>query len=221
MHPSCDYSGKPVHYFAGARRTFVDDLPHNPGARLLEIGCGNGDTAAYALATGKCGWNCGVELCEIPAQEARKKMNQVIVGNVETVELDFPEGHFDILIMSEVLEHLVDPWAALRRLRPLMKRGALACSGSPNVCHHSVLRTLLRGQWQYENRGIFDATHLRWFSPTTYRDLFEGCGFRVDFVGPAAPLRFKARMFNALTMGRFQYLLHSQIYLKAHCEDSF
>jgi len=216
--PKADYSAKNERYFAGARRLFIDDLPANPEARLLEIGCGNGDTAAYALAGGKCGWACGVELCERAADAARSKLNRVIVGDVEKLDLNFPEQHFDILVMSEVLEHLVDPWAVLRRLRRLMKRRALVRSGSPNVCHHSVLRTLLAGQWHYDDKGIFDATHLRWFSPGTYRDMFESCGFRVDEAGPAAPLRFKARTLNAMTLGRFQYLFHSQIYLKAHCE---
>jgi ubiquinone/menaquinone biosynthesis C-methylase UbiE len=216
--PKADYSCKNEKYFSGARRLFIDDLPVNPDAKLLEIGCGNGDTAAYALTQRKCGWCCGVELCEQAAAAARPRLNRVIVGNVETLDFDFDEGFFDILVMSEVLEHLVDPWAVLRRLRRVMKRGALVYSGSPNVCDHSVLRTLLAGQWRYEDKGIFDATHLRWFSPATYRDMFESCGFRVDHVGPAAPLRFKARTLNALTLGRFQYLFHSQIYLKAHCE---
>src|SRR5262245_21617611 len=111
-----DYSQKPVGYFSGAREAFVDILPRNPEARLLEIGPGVGETSAYALAEGKCGWCCGVELCEGPALEARKKLQQVIIGDVERVELDFPEMHFDILLMSEVLEHLVDPWSVVRRL---------------------------------------------------------------------------------------------------------
>lgn len=216
--PIAGYSYKNASYFSGARRLFIDSLPSNPEAKLLEIGCGNGDTAAYALRQNKCGWCCGVELCEAAAELAKPRLNRVRVGNVETIDFDFPEGFFDVLILSEVLEHLVDPWATLRRLRRLMKPGALVRSGSPNVCHRSVLRTLLAGRWRYEDKGIFDATHLRWFSPATYRDAFESGGFKVDYVGPAAPLRFKARTLNALTLGKFQYLFHSQIYLKAHCE---
>lgn len=211
-----DYSQKPDGYFNGARKPFVDFLPRNAEGRLLEIGAGSGETAAYALAEGKCGWCCGVELCEEPAQAARKKLQHVIVGNVEQIELDLPEKHFDVLLLSEVLEHLADPWSVLRRLHKLMKPGAIVLAGSPNVCHHHVIRSLLRGQWRYEPRGVFDATHLRWFSPSGYREMFEACGFIVDEVGPARRLNFKARFFNALTGRRFEYLLHSQIVLKAH-----
>ncbi len=212
-----DYTQKPAGYFDTARKSFIDLLPRNPEARLLEIGTGSGDTAAYALAEWKCGWCCGLELCEGPAAEARKKIQQVIVGDVERINLDLPEKSFDILILSEVLEHLVDPWSVLRRLRPLMKPGALVVAGSPNVCHRSVIYNLFRGEWRYESRGIYDATHLRWFSPSSYRAMFEDCGFAVDAVGPSYPLRWKARLFNKVTGKRFEYLLHSQILLQAHC----
>ena len=67
------YDSKPKCYFTGARKSFVDDLPYDPGAKLLEIGCGNGDTAAYALKSGKCGWCAGIELCAKPAEEAKRR----------------------------------------------------------------------------------------------------------------------------------------------------
>ncbi len=76
---------------------------------------------------------------------------------------------------------------------------------------------LLRGRWDYEREGIMDETHLRWFSPATYRLLFENAGYIVDRVGPAFPLKGKRRLLNALTFGRFQHLFHSQIELRAHC----
>jgi 2-polyprenyl-3-methyl-5-hydroxy-6-metoxy-1,4-benzoquinol methylase len=216
MSPDTNYAAKEEQYFTAARRPFVDDLPGNPSAKLLEIGCGAGETAAYAMATGKCGWCCGVELCEGPARQAQTKMNQVVVGNVESMALDLPNEHFDILLLSEVLEHLVDPWAVLKRLRPLLKPGALIRAGSPNVCHYSVVVTLLKGRWRYEHKGIFDATHLRWFSPDGYREMFEGCELIVDEVRPARPLNPKARLINLLTGRRFEYMFHSQIFLKAH-----
>jgi SAM-dependent methyltransferase len=209
-----DYSQKPSSYFDGARVSFVDALPENPQGRLLEIGAGSGATSAYALEKRKCGWCCGVELCVGPAEEATRKLNQVIVGDIERIKLDFPKEHFDALLMSEVLEHLVDPWAVLRRLHPLLKPGAIVLAGSPNVCHHAVIRSLFRGQWRYEDRGVFDMTHLRWFSPSTYRQMFENCGFVVDEVGPARRLGAKARFLNAVTGCRWEHLLHSQIVLK-------
>ena len=216
--PKADYSAKSEKYFSGARRLFIDDLPVNPKAKLLEIGCGNGDTAAYALVERKCGWCCGVELCERAAEAARPRLNRVIVGNVETMEIDFDEGYFDILVMSEVLEHLVDPWAVLRRLRRLLKPGGLVYSGSP-----MFVTTACCGHcWPASGAMKTREFSMQLICAGSARQLIEicwkSCGFRVDHVGPAVPLRFKARTLNALSLGRFQYLFHSQIYLKAHCE---
>jgi 2-polyprenyl-3-methyl-5-hydroxy-6-metoxy-1,4-benzoquinol methylase len=210
-----EYAQKPSHYFAGARKKFVDDLPPGREAKMLEVGCGNGDTAAYALATGKCGWCAGIELCAEPAEQAAKRLHDVRIGDVEQMTLPYSPGFFDVLVMSEVVEHFRDPWTTLKRLAALLKPGALVLSGSPNVAHRSVIRMLLRGRWDYASVGIMDRTHLRWFTPATYRELFEDCGFEVVSVGPPGPLRKKARWFNRLTLGRWQHLLHSQIYLKA------
>lgn len=213
---SSAYGQKSAQYFSGARRSFVDVLPHNANGRLLEVGCGNGNTAAYALAQKKCGWCCGIELCEGPAAEARLKLNQVIVGDIENLALDLPPASFDVLLMSEVLEHLRDPGAVLTKLRPLLKPGAIVLAGSPNACHWSVLLMLLRGRWDYAREGIMDGTHLRWFSPATYGELFEAAGYVVDRVGPASPLHKRARLANTLLFGRFRHLFHTQIKLHGH-----
>jgi hypothetical protein len=116
--------------------------------------------------------------------------------------------------MSEVLEHLRDPWVTLRKLKNYLKPGAIVLSGSPNVAYHSTLRMLLRGRWDYTTMGIMDQTHLRWYTPATYQEMFEACGYRVIGVGPAQPLRTKANFFNRLTFKKFEFLLYSQIYLK-------
>jgi SAM-dependent methyltransferase len=209
------YMSKPLRYFTGPRTAFIDELPDQPAAKLLEIGCAGGDTAACAKARGKCGWSVGVELCPGPAADAEQKMDRVIVGDVESLDLPFEPGTFDVLLLSEVLEHLRDPWAVLRKLHGLLKPGAQVIAGSPNVAHHSIIRMLLRGRWDYAEVGLMDVTHLRWFTPDTYRQLFEDCGYSVEAVGPASPLRRKAASFDWVTLGRLRHLLHSQIRLKA------
>jgi ubiquinone/menaquinone biosynthesis C-methylase UbiE len=220
MPPALDYSEKQKGYFDGTRIAFVKELPTNPSARLLEVGCGNGRTASAMKAESKCGWCTGIELCAEPAAEARTRLDQVIVGNVEQLELDLPEKSFDILILSEVLEHLVNPGAVIQKLRRFLKPGAVVLAGSPNVCHHSVVRMVLSGRWQYESKGIMDATHLRWFTAQTYRELFESNGYVVDHVGSANPFSRKARIANALLLGRLEHLFYTQIFLRAHVANA-
>jgi 2-polyprenyl-3-methyl-5-hydroxy-6-metoxy-1,4-benzoquinol methylase len=131
--------------------------------------------------------------------------------------LPWDENWFDALILSEVIEHLVDPWSVLRKIRPLMKSGARVFASSPNVSHFSVLRMLWRGDWTLEDSGLMDRTHLRWFTPRSYRELFESTGYRVDSVRELAPFGRKARFVNKVTFGRWRHLLTYQIDLRAHC----
>ncbi len=160
------YDLKDESYFAMARRDYVAELPHAPDAAILEIGCSNGATGALALAEGKCGRYCGVELFDGPAAVARERLTEVVVGDVEELELPWPPGTFDALILSEVLEHLRDPWAVLRRVRPLLRPGAVVFASTPNVAHREIIVMLLRGRWELRSYGPMDATHLRWFTPS-------------------------------------------------------
>lgn len=212
------YSAKVPEYFAGSRGDYVRELPRNPQAKLLEIGCGDGATGALALSEGKCGHYCGVEICPDVAERAKTRLNEVVVGDVERLQLPWNQETFDAVILSEVLEHLVDPWATLLKVGDLLKSGGLVFASSPNVANHSVVSMLLRGEWTLTDFGTMDRTHLRWFTPKTYRTLFESCGYTVDSVRALCPPTGKARAASILTFGRFRHLFIGQIDLRAHRE---
>ena len=167
------YETKNAHYFSGARSDFVAQLPDQAKARILEIGCGHGETGELALAQGKCGEYVGIEISENAAAVAGKKISSVLVGNVETIEFPWVNGSFDAVIMSEVLEHLVDPWRVVKRISPLLRNGALVMASSPNVSQYKLIVSLTLGHWKLSSSGLMDRTHLRWFTPESYRELFE------------------------------------------------
>jgi hypothetical protein len=74
---------------------------------------------------------------------------------------------------------------------------------------------LLRGDWKLEDQGRMDRTHLRWFTPKTYAELFRSCDYEVLSVEPVTPLRSKPRLVSFLTAGRFDYLFTSQMLVTA------
>lgn len=186
------YLEKGEGYFAGARADYVAEMPANPTAAILELGCGAGGTGALALRQGKAGTYVGIEMFEPMALEARKVLTTVHVGNVEAMDLPYAPETFDALVCSEVLEHLADPEATLRKLVPLLKPGGRVYASVPNLAHWKIVLGLLLGRFDYQERGAMDRTHLRWFTPRSFRALFESCGVTVDHVAPIgsrSPLR--------------------------------
>jgi SAM-dependent methyltransferase len=178
------YRDKAEDYFTNARRDYVAAMPDAPAAAVLELGCGSGATGALALAQGKAGTWVGIEMFEPMARRALSVLTAVHVGDVERLELPYPPASFDALVCSEVLEHLADPEAALRRLVRLLKPGGRVYASVPNLSHWRIVLGLLRGRFEYQERGAMDRTHLRWFTPASFKSLFEACGVEVDHLAP-------------------------------------
>lgn len=209
------YNSKSAAYFSGARHDMVALLETGPGAHILEIGCGNGATGVAALAAGKAGQYCGIELMPDIAERARARLSEVITANVEQFDLERFHGQFDALIMSEVIEHLVDPWGAVKRVLACLKPGAEIIASSPNIAHRRVIGDLIAGRFDYADEGVMDRTHLRWFTPRSYRALFEGAGCVHVKLMPIRRPGFLPRLVNRLTADRYAHLSMTQIMVHA------
>jgi 2-polyprenyl-3-methyl-5-hydroxy-6-metoxy-1,4-benzoquinol methylase len=208
------YEGKATAYFSNARADFVRALPRDNTAAVLEIGCGTGATGALALARGRAGRYVGIELMESAGQQAREVLNEVHVGDVEHMEFDWQPASFDALILSEVLEHLIDPHALLRRLSAYVRPGGVVLASSPNISHWRVIRELAAGRFNLADQGVFDRTHMRWFTPATFAAMFNQAGFRVEHVGPVTPFAPRTEALSRWTNGRFDHLFITQISLQ-------
>jgi 2-polyprenyl-3-methyl-5-hydroxy-6-metoxy-1,4-benzoquinol methylase len=214
------YKDKPSGYFGSSRPDIVELLETGPQSAILELGCGAGGTGRMAMAAGKAARYVGIELDEGAAAIASQHLTEVLVGDVgdtERIDLRPLEGKFDALIISEVLEHLTDPWTTLARLVRCLKPGGVIFASSPNIAHWKVLRELWLGRFVYAEVGVMDKTHLRWFTPDSYREMFDKAG--VDVISVAALSRggWKARAFDRLTGGRFRHLFMAQIMIKGRC----
>lgn len=194
------------------REDFLTLLSVRPPGAVLEIGCGTGDTGGAALQRGVARAYHGCELDPASAARAADALTSVTVGDVEMLDLPWPAHTFDTLLMSEVLEHLRDPWAAVRKVAATLKPGTLVLASSPNVTHHKILRALWRGGFTCTDVGPMDRTHLRWFTPRTYAAMFEDPGIDITRVRPRSGLGPKARWLNRLTLGRLpRHLFQMQV----------
>ncbi|HWK25314.1 MAG TPA: class I SAM-dependent methyltransferase [Solirubrobacter sp.] len=161
---------------AAYERARPEILAHVPATarRVLDLGCATGATGA-ALKRRQPAEVIGVEREPEYAREAEQHLDRVLIADVEHAQ---PEGRFDALIAADILEHLVDPWSALRRYAQLLEPGATAVVSLPNVAHWSTYAHLARGTWPRKPEGIFDATHLRWFTLKDAHELLAQAGLK-------------------------------------------
>lgn len=160
-------------------RKDIMDLVNGPWTRLLDVGCAQGATARALRDEAGAGETIGVELDGALAKLAKDRLDEVLVMDaVEALETLRGRGEkFDLVLCGDVLEHLVDPWRALSLIRDLCEPDAQVIISLPNVAHYSTIVALFKQQWPYEDRGVHDRTHMRWFAPKNLKELYEGAGF--------------------------------------------
>ena len=208
---SAGYGSKRPEYFGIARTEVFGLLPERMD-RVLELGCGTGATLGALRAAGRCKRTTGVELVASAAREAEKNVDEVHVGDIEKMDLDARSGSYDAVLCLDVLEHLVDPWSAVRRLGELLAPGGVLVASIPNVRNIRVVAPLLfLGQWRYTEQGQLDRTHLRFFTRETAIELVGSGGLEVDRVETAVGAT--GRWINRMTLGLlrglfdFQYII--------------
>jgi SAM-dependent methyltransferase len=165
-----------------AREDLVSRIPAGASS-ALDVGCARGETAR-ALRRAGVTRIVGIEPDPADAAEAARLCDLVLAVPLEEVREDFA-GQFDAVLFGDVLEHLVDPSAALARVRPWLSAKGVVVASVPNLGHWSVVSDLLEGRFDYVPYSILSGTHLRFFTRRTVHDLFEACGYgiqRVDTV---------------------------------------
>ncbi|HWC26500.1 MAG TPA: class I SAM-dependent methyltransferase, partial [Solirubrobacteraceae bacterium] len=133
-----------------------------PGGRVLDVGCASG--GLLALLRPHAAHLAGVELSPSAARAAARVADRVVCGALEDPQLPFEPASFDLVVLADVLEHLVDPAAGLARAAGWCRPGGAVLVSVPNVAHWQARLTLLRGRWPQRASGTFDAGHLRWFT---------------------------------------------------------
>lgn len=148
------------------------------GVRILDIGCGGGTNLAALVAGGRTG--AGVELDADAAGRARRRGLTVHSGDVRDPafrrQLVEAEGTFDVLLFADVLEHLVAPHEVLQGALPLLAPGGVVVVSMPNVAVWYQRLALLVGRFEYDETGILDRTHLRFFTRSSLRRWLVDCG---------------------------------------------
>lgn len=152
---------------------------------VLEVGCGAGALGAAWKREHPQMRYYGIEAMEQPAEQAQQVLDHVVCADVEAVVDGFEDLlPVDCLIYGDVLEHLRDPWSCLQRHSEWLRDGGTVLACIPNVQHWSALWLLLQGEWPLLEEGLFDRSHLRWFTRAGVIRLMRGAGLELQMIQP-------------------------------------
>lgn len=173
--------------FAGTQ-IFVDEA--RKYATILECGCSSGFISRLITSDGGP-QVVGIEIDPAAAEQAREFCSSVLSCDLNQSGWSDRVGQsFDLITFGDVLEHLVDPVSTLQEAKRLLKPGGRILISLPNIAHWTVRAKLLLGRFDYQESGLLDYTHLRFFTTVTGRRMIEEAGLKIVFSHPVVGGRF-------------------------------
>ncbi len=179
-------------------------LPDSLGC-ALDVGCGAGGFGEMIKQSSSAEvW--GIEINADMANEAKKRLDRVLVGEAVDQLRSLPHGRFDAIIFNDVLEHLAWPDEALRLARPLLSRQGVVVASIPNIRYFRALKQILWNRdFPWDDSGVFDKTHLRYFTKKSIVRLFESSHYQIERIeGINAAIGAKLSVALFLTFGAFR-----------------
>jgi len=183
-------------------------------SKLLELGCATGFMSQYFRDKKNC-QVYGVEIDPMAVKKARKicaRTYQVDLNHKSAWRQLKTTAPYDVIFCSSVIEHLVDPSFILNQMHLVLRpRGHLIIT-TPNIAHWRMRLHLLTGNWSYQDYGILDHTHLKFFTYYTFQQLILDAGFKIQKIkiDPAGGIKY----FNNIAK-YFPNLYAHQIVVKA------
>ena len=154
-----------------------------PGARrVVEVGCMHGALAHAYRAASSASRYTGIDIDPSYAQAAGEHCHETLAGDIEHFDAFRFQSLFpsDCWVFGDCLEHLRNPWQLVRSIRDRIDADGCLVACVPNGQHWSVQMRLATGLFRYEDSGLLDRTHLRWFTRVTMVEMFQQAGWRVE-----------------------------------------
>lgn len=190
-------------YYRHARPELVAQVD-SPAGRVLDLGCGAGMVSAAIRERCEVREIWGVEVVPAVAEQARRNpaLDRVLCGDISELIDELPAASFSHIVAGDVLEHLVDPWGVLRRLRGRLEPGGKFICSIPNIRNFSfILELLFRRRFAYRDAGVMDRTHLRFFTRKDIEIMFHEAGFRDVRIGPVRPKKTLVKRLGRILFG--------------------
>ena len=150
---------------------------------IIDLGCGTG-TLGKALKEKQPCHVTGIELDREAVNTACLNLDKVIQDNLNRYDPTLIDKKYDCIILADILEHLIAPWAILKKFANVLEANGTVIASIPNIAHPWIISQLQKGLFRYELAGILDITHLRFFTKTTIGQLFYKAGLKIKVITP-------------------------------------
>jgi 2-polyprenyl-3-methyl-5-hydroxy-6-metoxy-1,4-benzoquinol methylase len=149
--------------------------------RVLEVGCGPGSITKQLTQHGLCRVTA-LELDPEAITRVAPYCEAIMKADLNSAEwphlLDGVE-RFDVVVAADVLEHLYDPWTALKRMMHFISGTGCLVISLPHVGHAAVVSCLINGDFEYRDWGLLDRTHIRFFGLKNIEELFAQADLKI------------------------------------------
>lgn len=208
-----------THYLKTARTEMIPYVINNP-TQSLEVGCREGlfSKELKKIYPNLIAW--GIEPDDrVDHEESIKNLDYYVRDFFPSKDKAFEGKKFDLIIFNDVLEHMYDPWKALEVCSEILSPNGIIVASLPNVRHKSVLKQLVfNDDFEYQESGVLDISHIRFFTKKTMIKLFEDCGFEIVKIEPLKSplklykkiLRSYKQLFHLITFNKFSSIRYAQ-----------
>ncbi len=228
-HPTRHNISKKIYFDAG--NPDVLDLIRADAKYVLDVGCGGGSLASNLHERGVI--VDGITISDAELDQAKPFLRSGYLYNLEKGLPQQISCKYDVVVCSHVLEHICYPDKLLADIKKVLAENGTLVVALPNIMHYKARIQLALGNFNYQEHGLWDYTHFRWYTFKTAKQLLESHGFVVNFASVpitgelpfnsllkrVLPLSFRKKCFNILakiSKGFFGYQL---LYIASKAED--
>jgi len=202
------------------RRDVVQGVPKKGGV-LIDVGGGIGATASHLKQLGLADRAGVVDLVERP--DGAPPLDFAYNGDLTDEKLldriIKEQGPFTTVLFLDILEHLVDPWALVKKFTAALTPDGVMIASIPNVrCLESLFPLVVKNDWTLRDEGILDRTHLRFFTRSSAIELMTSSGLTLQQVIPLPHMGRKYRLFRRATLGLSPSLTDRQYLVRVGAE---
>ncbi|MBI2600927.1 class I SAM-dependent methyltransferase [Candidatus Daviesbacteria bacterium] len=170
-----------IHGFSNAQRKILGLVK---GGEVLEVGSSSGYMTREFIKKGNV-----VDVIEVDKNAISSLVGlarKVVVGSVEDRNVQKKiNTKYDFIICADVLEHLVYPEKVLIFLRNKLKREGRILISVPNIACWNMRVDLLRGKFDYQESGLLDKSHLRFYTYNSFLRMLKNCKVKVENIYPS------------------------------------